>query len=314
MRASCERMANAYRSALCKLKLPAHEMLDFGRVYKDQRESDEGGFWRGKSKAPYEWGPPDKPGRVPWCAFVGYHVRYDGVLRIRPSSVKKEIEKHNPILSEIRRYLRRREQARSKRQILYRFRQRLRSITVGSGTVGDDLEPPAFSWTQGFRLLRKYPSLSGQLRDLDRHRVSRVRALSRHLQRLGTAMETAPIHDVLKFEGFPFSYAGLVERNPSTQRNTNEENSTSYSDIPSAASDCTEPHHDTGTALEGFTSSWPTTQGVTFREQTDPGTLNYSGKLRSFVSSYKKRGLVKFGVILLVLVIAIGYIFLTVSR
>ena len=218
-RATCEQMVNAYRSALCQLKLPAHEMLAFDRVYKGQRESDVGGFWRGKSKAPYEWGPPDEPGRVPWCAFVGYHVRYDGVLRIRPSSVKKEIEKHNRILSEIRRYLRQREQARSKRQILYRFRQRLRSIAVGSGTVGDDSEPPAFSWTQGFRLLRKYPSLPGQLRDLDRHRVSRVRTLSHHLQPLGTAMETASLHDGLKFEGFPFSYAGLVERNPSTQSN-----------------------------------------------------------------------------------------------
>ena len=313
-RATCEQMANAYRAALCKLKLPAHDMLVFDRVYKDQRESEKGGFWSGKSKAPYEWGPPDKPGRVPWCAFVGYHVRYDGVLRIRPSSVKKEIENHNRILSEIRRHLRRREQARSKRQILYRFRQRLRSITVGSGTVGDDPEPPVFSWTQGFRLLRKYPSLSGQLRDLDRHRVSRVRALSRHLQRLGTAMETAPIHDGLEFEGFPFSYAGLVERNPSTQRNTNEENSTCHSDIPTAASDCTERHHDTATALEGFASSWPTTQGVTFSEQIDPRTLNYFGMLRSFVSSYKKRGLAKFGAILLVLVVAIGYILLKVLR
>ena len=241
-------------------------MLVFDRVYKDKRESEKDGFWSGKSKAPYEWGPPDKPGRVPWCAFVGYHVRYDGVLRIRPSSVKKEIEKHNRILSEIRRYLRRREQARSKRQILYRFRQRLRSIAVGSGTVGDDPEPPAFSWTQGFRLLRKYPSLSGQLRDLDRHRVSRVRALSRHLKRLGTAMEISPEHDGLEFEGFPFSYAGLIERNPSTNRHTNE---------------C---------------------------------TLNYFGKLRSLVSSYKKRGLAKIGVILLVLMVAIGYIFLKMFR
>ena len=313
-RDTCAQMVNAYRVALCKLKLPAHKMLAFNRMYKNQKESENGGFWIGKSKAPYEWGPSNKAGRVPWCAFVGYHVRYDGVLRIRPSSVKKEIEKHNRILKEIRRYVRRREQARSKRQILYRFRQRLRSIAVGSGTVGDDSEPPAFSWTQGFRLLRKYPSLSGQLRDLDRHRVSRVRALSRHLQRLGTAMETSPIHDGLKFEGFPFSYAGLVERNPATQRNTNVENSTSHSDIPTAASDCTERHHDTATALEGFASSWPTIQGVTPSEQTDPRTLNFFDKLRSFVPSCKKKGMDKINAILIVLVVAIGYIFLKVLR
>ena len=60
-----------------------------------------------KSKAPYEWGPATKPGRVPWCAFVGYQIRHDGALRLRPSSLKKEVEKHNHILGRVGRFLRR---------------------------------------------------------------------------------------------------------------------------------------------------------------------------------------------------------------
>ena len=212
-RTTCTRMVEAYREALCRLKLPAHELVPFDRLYIGPRERQPGGFWKVKSKAPYEWGPADRPGRVPWCAFVGYQIRYDGILRVRPSSIKKEIEKHNHTLSQVRRFLRRRGQARTKKQILYRFRQRLRSIAVGAGAVGDDFDPPAFSWTQGFRLLRTNRSLSGQLRDLDRHRVACVRALSRELKHRGTADDSDRQHDGLKFEGFPFSYAGLVERN-----------------------------------------------------------------------------------------------------
>lgn len=217
-RTTSKRMVDAYGSALRKLKLPAHKSLDFNRLYDGSRERQRDGFWKSKSKEPYEWGPADKPGRVPWCAFVGYHVRYDGVLRIRPSSIKKEIEKHNHILRQVGRFLRRRGQARSKKQILYRFRQRLRCIAVGTGAVGAGLDPPPFSWTQGFRLLRTNPSLSGQLRDLDRHRVACVRTLSRNLKRHGTGDDPARQHDGLAFEGFPFSYAGLVERSSHPRR------------------------------------------------------------------------------------------------
>lgn len=218
-RDQCDRMLNAYASSLVDLKLPAHEMLVFDRPYErsrkrkqPSREREKGGFWKGKSKAPYRWSPAGAPGSVPWCAFVGYHVRHDGKLRLRPSSVKREIEKHNLILGQVQRFIRRKGQARSKRQIVYRVRQRLRAIAVGTGSVGNGPMPPPFSWTRGFRLLAKHASLTGQLRDLDRHRVATVAALRRRLKRKGTGAGVKKLVPVLKFEGFPFSYAGLAER------------------------------------------------------------------------------------------------------
>ena len=130
---------------------------------------------------------------------------------------QEEIEKHNLILGQVQRFIRRKGQARSKRQIVYRVRQRLRAIAVGTGSVGNGPMPPAFSWTQGFRLLAKHSSLSGQLRNLDRHRVACVAALRRRLKRKGTSAGSKKPVRALKFEGFPFSYAGLAERrrNPS---------------------------------------------------------------------------------------------------
>ena len=209
---ACRRMVDAYQASLVELKLPVHDMFELRRRYDGPRERRPGGFWNGKSKAPYEWGPADARGRVPWCAFVGYHIRYDGVLRIRPSSIKKEIKKHYSILRQVRGFLRQQGQTLSKKQIMYRCRQRLRCIAVGSGVVGDGSEPPAFSWTQGFRLLRKYPSLTGQLRDLDRHRVACLRQLGGKLRRRGKAAGATRPRGALAFEGFPFSYAGLAER------------------------------------------------------------------------------------------------------
>ena len=42
-RATCERMVGAYRGALRKLKLPAHPMLKFNRLYEGRRECQPGG-------------------------------------------------------------------------------------------------------------------------------------------------------------------------------------------------------------------------------------------------------------------------------
>ncbi|MGE3507265.1 MAG: reverse transcriptase domain-containing protein [Vicinamibacterales bacterium] len=209
----CQAMMDAYTAALVELRLPAHPPLPFDRPYEKGREGLPGGFWKGKSKAPYRWAAPGQAGSVPWCSFVGYQVRFDGVLRIRPSSVKKEVDKHHDILSQVKRFISRHGQVLSRRRILYRVRQRLRAIAVGSGSVRKGRMPPPFSWAQGFHLIGRHDSLIGQLRELDRHRVATVSRLRRRLEGKGKSSKEpkAPV-DVLKFEGFPFSYAGLAER------------------------------------------------------------------------------------------------------
>lgn len=211
-RETCQKMMDAYTAALKDLQLPAHKPLVFDRPYDRPRERTAGGFWKGKSKAPYRWAAAGPPSSVPWCAFVGYQVRFDGALRVRPSSIKKEIEKHNHIVSQVKHFIRRHGQTKSRRQIIYRVRQRLRAIAVGTGVVGNGGHPPPFSWTRGFRLMGEYASLTGQLRDLDRHRVACIVGLRRRLERKGTRKRIAPKVAALKFEGFPFSYAGLAER------------------------------------------------------------------------------------------------------
>ena len=66
----------------------------------------------------------------------------------------------------------------------------------------------------------EHPSLTGQLRDLDRHRSASIARLRRVLARKGTSKGAAVQVPTLKFEGFPFSYAGLAERQPGTSEAT----------------------------------------------------------------------------------------------
>jgi len=210
----CQAMIDAYTESLVDLRLPAHAPLVFDRPYEKSKERLPGGFWRGKSKAPYRWAESGQPRSVPWCSFVGYQLRFDGVLRIRPSSVKKEVDKHHEILNQVNRFINRHGQVLSRRRILYRVRQRLRAIAVGSGMVHQGRTPPPFSWAQGFHLVGRHPSLVSQLRELDRHRVASIGKLRRRLERQGKRKKAKDSDrpDTLKFEGFPFSYAGLAER------------------------------------------------------------------------------------------------------
>jgi hypothetical protein len=48
-------------------------------------------FWGRKSKAPYRWTGKKWFGCVPWVQFVGYQVRYDGLVRIKKDSFNKHL-------------------------------------------------------------------------------------------------------------------------------------------------------------------------------------------------------------------------------
>jgi hypothetical protein len=140
---------------------------------------------------------------------------------VRPKSIKKEVEKQNLIERRVVRDLQRYGQKRTHRQVLYRVRQRFKSIAVGIKSGGNS---PVVSqcWANGFRLLRGLHASPTQLRDLDRHRVNTLKAIRYHLVHLDRRVRRARRKaGLLGFEGFPFSYAqlgrgegaqGMVER------------------------------------------------------------------------------------------------------
>lgn len=74
-----------YLRALNELKLPFHKPKSVEQYGPE--------FWDSKSKKPYRWTGKKEPGCVPWVQFVGYQVRYDGLVRIKKASVQKHLDK-----------------------------------------------------------------------------------------------------------------------------------------------------------------------------------------------------------------------------
>jgi hypothetical protein len=206
-RADCQRRMKAYGQAMTRLYLPVHEpqpLVPYGKS-----------FWKQKSKGPYRW--TNQPGGVPWVSFCGYQVHFDGHLRIRPSSVRKQIDAMREETDQVvRRILSAgKDQIKlSGQQILRRFERRLTCRLVGHRTPTSqpgDLSPNCVA--SGFQLLAEYPHQQGQLRVFDRVRGECVRELDKALRRVGApeSPKKPSRHlrqNKIKFYGKPFSMAG----------------------------------------------------------------------------------------------------------
>src|SRR5262249_9390215 len=107
--AACAAAFTAYQRTIRDLLLPAHPPHAV-LTYNKQ-------FWEEKSKRPYEWSATG----VPWIQFVGYQIRHDGLLRIRPSSLKKQLtaitKTADGLLTTLRRAQRQQSIRRSEREI-----------------------------------------------------------------------------------------------------------------------------------------------------------------------------------------------------
>ena len=201
----CRRVYNKYLNSLKELKLIAHQAEVF-----DEYGSE---FWKIKSKKPYVWNRINKRHRlakrnVPWLAFVGYQIKYDGKVRVRPSSVKKELKKQVEEANKLIKNLPDSESKRlKKRNIVFRFSQRLIAMSVGRV----NRESTSMSWTAGFNVLKDNPVRKWQLRKLDKNRNVQISRVKKHLGRF-EEFESEEVLDekdgprVKDYYGFKYSY------------------------------------------------------------------------------------------------------------
>lgn len=185
----CKDMHYRYCEKIKELGLNIHEPKDVSEYsFK---------YWEAKSKNPYEWMVSEDPKAVPWVAFVGYYMRRDGAVRVRPKSIARECRKQlqmvDQVLSRIDRKLRGGSVpvkfARKPEVILYRAMLHLVSFSVGVPRPFS-VNPPthALCWINGFRLLQRSTALRKSLRQLDRGRyvaLARLTGRILGLQRRG---------------------------------------------------------------------------------------------------------------------------------
>ncbi len=168
---ACEEALATYMAELDEIRLPLHAPLpveDYGAA-----------FWGKKSKLPYQWSTQgNRTGCVPWLAFVGYQVHRDGRVRVRKSSIDKELQKQRQVVCDLQSRLQRAIGAGQGHSIppasVVRSRVEAHLISIGvgypaygpPGALADD----GVSWCAGFRGLAGERVCEGGLKRLDRGR------------------------------------------------------------------------------------------------------------------------------------------------
>lgn len=169
---------------------------------------------------------------VPWVAFVGYQLRYDGLIRVRRSSITKEKVKQKTerlrIMKSFGLIKKPHESIKNMKKpidnIAYRLEQRFISMSVGRIKLHEinpadekNKKSQGLCWTNGFKQLKQNYISKNQLKELDKSRRANLIKLLRHLTYLNAGKK---IHIPKKEEeekknkptdlsiriGHPFSY------------------------------------------------------------------------------------------------------------
>jgi hypothetical protein len=217
---TCNRAFECYTLVLRELLLPMHLPKNV-TTYDDH-------FWEGKSNAPYLWFNLREKCGIPWIQFVGFQIRHDGLIRVRPKSLKKQRSRITTAADNLLSTLNPGRTAKGenppfakgirkrKAQIVHRFRQQLISVSVGRRTRGQDLSiPMPMCWANGFRGMVGRNVVQSMLKTLDRHRERQVQRVIRRVQTLPEVHEKRTGVRVEKYYGFPFSYFGQFAQKPS---------------------------------------------------------------------------------------------------
>lgn len=159
-RDKCERLLEAYKSALLQHKLIFHRFADFADLKNGAKITKK--FWKGKSKPVFLWGSGEGDASE-WIGFVGYEINREGNTRLRLSTLDKKFgeinKKYHKCLES--------KQSDAKKHI----DSTIKRITALPDSVTK------------FTQLQSNPHLDLQLRSLDRYRHKKIAKLDQKLSK-----------------------------------------------------------------------------------------------------------------------------------
>jgi hypothetical protein len=197
----CKSATSNYERSLFKLKLVPH-------VFKSVEKYDKS-FWNNKSKKPYKWGDYINQ-EIPWIGFVGYEINFNGDIRVRKSSLKKEMSKQVEIIDIAWKAIKNNKKRASDKYIEESIIHRLIGMSVGRVTMWNykngvnDL-----CWINGFSELSKNPTVAVQLKKLDKNRNKYFRQFKRKIKQIGLSdseQVNLKSNRQIIYLGKPFSY------------------------------------------------------------------------------------------------------------
>jgi len=199
----CNSAFDVYRKSLREVKLICHE--------PEELKEYNSNFWKIKSKFPYKWdeyeNSIEKKANVPWLSFVGYQVRWDNLVRIRKTSIEKELKKQVDETNKIFSVLGRSRKSRVNRKaVVFRLQQRLISMSVGR--IQHNNSRLSMCWSAGFNVAKDNKNIKAQFIKLDRNRERQIKRMYRFVSKIDHVVKTSK-HKVrrLKYYGKRFSYS-----------------------------------------------------------------------------------------------------------
>lgn len=211
----CKQALESYSNTLKNVKLIGHEPTEIIEYNKS--------FWASKSKAPYKWAPNKRADtiklNVPWLSFVGYQVSPLLKVRVRKSSLKKEIEKQINETDKVISIIKKGKIFRvSERAIKHRVTQRLLAMSVGRINIFENKKNGQMCWTSGFRVLKENDFVHYHIKNLDRKRNVQLKRLANHLKKMNPRqrpdknLKFKELSKEPKYYGAPFSYYNQLKK------------------------------------------------------------------------------------------------------
>lgn len=195
-----------YAEALKKLKLVPH-------AFEENLENKADSFWskKVKSKSPYRWtADHKKDAHFPWIGFVGYEIHFNGHLRVRKSSLKKELQKQKEVIKKIEYAIKDENKRARNGTVLESAANRLIGMAVGRVQMWNykHIEND-MCWVNGFQMLHANPYLEKQLKHLDKNRNHQMAQLKKKVAKFEDEEleeETSRPERKRVYYGKPFSY------------------------------------------------------------------------------------------------------------
>jgi hypothetical protein len=200
----CEEIFKIYSSALEKVHLIPHKP---NPNYIYNRKT----FWECKTKTVYKWDIAQKS-NPEWIGFVGYEIRRDGDVRIRKSSLLKEIKKQKDYVNNIIQKIGKNDcvGAGTLRESCINH---LISMSVGRVTLWNAAKiANEMCWINGFRELRYGNRVKSQIKELDYYRNKTINIANKKFKKLrglGNATSNKEFKRgkvLISRYGKPFSY------------------------------------------------------------------------------------------------------------
>lgn len=159
----CALAFDQYLQGLRRKKLVVHNPVD--TPYATAKK-----FWSEKSKSCYRWNNESGSGS-PWIGFVGYEMHYQGHIRVRKSSLLKEMKKQFKVVGDLKLILKDPHCRSGKGSIYESINSRLIGMSVGRVTLWNYKHiPNEMCWVSGYRLLTDNKYARIQLKRLDSSR------------------------------------------------------------------------------------------------------------------------------------------------